>query len=634
MTEALNLIKEKISEIKSKNRKKLTYKIPNLWLEPYSKERTIEEVHPYEFFLNKIHEIEEMAKVSKPLLPDSDWVPEAVVYNLFPRFTAAFDHDADGSLALPANEDGFRETGTMLKCLALLPYFKSLRVNTIYMLPVTSIGIDGRKGTLGSPYAIRNPYKLDDNLAEPWLDLGVEIEMKAFIDAAHSLGMKVVMEFVFRTASIDSDLALEHPDWFYWIKSKIKDREDDPKNERRYGPPVFTRKELEKIYAKVNNGELKKLPEPHDKHIEMFQATPQKTARVEDKIRGLLNKKIECRVPGAFSDWPPDDVQPVWSDVTYLKLYDHPDFNYMAYNTVRMYDLKLMKNEYKVKELWENIINIIPHYQYEYGIDGVMIDMGHALPTELRSAIINKAREINPDFVFWEENFTLTQNSVDDGYDAVVGYMPFDQHIPHKMNEIIRMMTNKNNPIDFYATPETHNTPRAASRPGGCDFSRAAWVINCFLPTMLFIHTGYELGETMPVNTGLGFDHEQIKEYPPGKLPLFSEAVLPWDQPGMQEFMRHIFEIREKYRQSSDDNDRIQIIENHIDGLVLFKRIYRNSELLIALNMSPDNDLAGKVMIDIKGKAIYTISGKKIKYDDHQILLELKPFEFSINEIK
>ena len=77
---------------------------------------------------------------------------------MFVRTTAAFDHNGNGKLDLPLNERGFRETGTFLKAIAMLPYIKRLGATVIHLLPITSIGQDGNKGTLGSPYAIRNPY--------------------------------------------------------------------------------------------------------------------------------------------------------------------------------------------------------------------------------------------------------------------------------------------------------------------------------------------------------------------------------------------------------------------------------------------------------------------------------------------
>ena len=97
-------------------------------------------------------------------------------------------------------------------------------VNTIHLLPITSVGSDGNKGTLGSPYAIKNPYEIDPNLAEPNLGVGADNEFAAFVEAAHHLGMRVVVEFVFRTSAKDGDWVAEHPEWYYWIKAKIEDR--------------------------------------------------------------------------------------------------------------------------------------------------------------------------------------------------------------------------------------------------------------------------------------------------------------------------------------------------------------------------------------------------------------------------
>ena len=144
-----------------------------------------------------------------------------MIYNVCVRtHGAAFDHNGNGELDLPVNSEGFRETGTFLKAMAMLPYIKRLGANTVHLLPITSIGHDGNKGTLGSPYAIRNPYELDETLGEPSLGLDVKTECKAFVEAAHRLGLRVVVEFVFRTAAKDGDWVKEHPEWLYWIKER------------------------------------------------------------------------------------------------------------------------------------------------------------------------------------------------------------------------------------------------------------------------------------------------------------------------------------------------------------------------------------------------------------------------------
>ena len=178
-------------------------------------------MHPYAYYLGIVKKIKAAKAPKRPAPSGGEWTHDAVIYNIFVRTTTAFDHNGNGALDLPLNSEGFRETGTFLKAMAMLPYIKRLGANTVHLLPITSIGHDGNKGTLGSPYAIRNPYELDENLSEPSLGLDVKTEFQAFVEAAHRLGLRVVVEFVFRTAAKDGDWVKEHPEWMYWIKETV-----------------------------------------------------------------------------------------------------------------------------------------------------------------------------------------------------------------------------------------------------------------------------------------------------------------------------------------------------------------------------------------------------------------------------
>ncbi|MFW5701720.1 MAG: alpha-amylase, partial [Bacteroidota bacterium] len=483
-----------------------------------------------------------------------------------------------------------------------------------------------------------NPLELDENLAEPALGLDAETEFAAFAEAVHQAGMDLVAEFVFRTASLDSDLAIKHPEWFYWIDASVENRPPDSNDPDKYGPPVFDSETLEEIKDKVNNNDFGELPQPTKIYRELFRSAPEKAERKGDKIRGY-RKNQELRIPGAFADWPPDDNQPVWSDVTYLKLYDHPDYNYIAYNTVRMYDEALAREKFRQRDLWTYIQSIVPDYIDRFDIDGVMVDMGHALPEKLRSGLIAKARDRKEGFLFWEENFVLDPKSVRDGYDAAIGYLPFDEHIPYKMKELIHRIASGNCPIDFFATAESHNTPRAASRPGGVAFSKMAWTINAFLPTIQFIHSGVELGEKRPVNTGLGFTDEQIRRHPSSELPLFSAAALDWDSPDeFTEYIKCINLIREKYikdRPNSLENGICEVGVDH-DKVVAFIRRTRGEmpDLLIVANMSqdkieharldPGNDYSRVKMID---------ESNRYEMIDGGIAIDLEAWDAKIMEI-
>lgn len=510
----LNAIINKFEILKSKSYDS-KFCVPSLWLEQFDDASQTIDINPCDYFIGRLERIKQISEMPKSATSSS------IVYNMFVRLAAAFDHNNSNNLENEYCQ--FKQTGTFLKAISMLPYLKSLGVGTIYLLPITSIGYFGNKGNLGSPYSIKNHYSLDENLSEPLLEMTVEEQFKAFIEAARLLDMKIILEFVFRTSSLDSELAIEHPDWFYWIKDSGS----------AFLPPKFEEEELAEIKLKIESDDLSELPAPSESYIEMFDTPEGKPFfNEEGKILAKSKNGELLTIPNAFADWPPDDKQPLWSDVTYLKLYDNPKFNYIAYNTVRMYDEELSKEKYENKSLWHHLTNVIPYYIENFDIDGVMIDMGHSLPTKLRNEITEKARSLKKDFIFWEENFSVTKKSKDEGYDAVLGYVPFDAHIPWKLKGIIRDFANKSFPIDFFLTPETHNTKRAAMREGGVEFSKLIWCILSFFPSLKFIHNGFELGETTPVNTGLGFEPEELSAYPAKKLPLFSTAVLDWTNPG------------------------------------------------------------------------------------------------------
>ena len=332
------------------------------------------------------------------------------------RLTTAYDHNNDGEIGglstdITLNTESIRETGTFLKTIVILPYLKQLGINTIHLLPITSIGNYGNKGDLGSPYAIKNAYKIDESLADPLIYLPVEDQFKAFVEAAHILDMRVVLEFVLRTSSKDADWIKTNPEWFYWINNTISDQD--------FTSPEFKKEELEKI-LKVPDGDGEYIaPDKNYKNNFSIPPKPQ-DIKSEDcntnKYIGKVGNK-DVKIPGAFADWPPDDIQPAWSDVTYLRMYNYPydkeeNFNYIAYNTIRYYDPKLAKIENANTELWNMIKNVIPHYQKNFGIDGVMIDMGHALPSELKQQMISVVRDVDDDFAFWDENFEIKQSKL------------------------------------------------------------------------------------------------------------------------------------------------------------------------------------------------------------------------------
>ena len=358
----------------------------------------------------------------------------------------------------------------------------------------------------------------------------------------------------------------------------------------------------------------------------------------EGRYIGRLSDGTRVRIPGAFADWPPDDNQPPWGDVTYLRMYTHPDFNYIGYNTIRMYDTRLTQKEFVTRALWDKIVGIIPYYQNEFGIDGVMIDMGHALPMELKAEMVGEARKKDADFAFWDENFAITQKSRDEGYNAVFGYLWVDEHHPEKMKAFFGRLATESFPIPFFGTPENHNTPRAASRPGGTAYARWSFVVNCFLPAVPFIHSGFELAEKYPINTGLDFTVEQIRQLPSERLPLFSEYGYNWlSHEEFTRFVSAVLALRARYKPLVIDPSPSTFRILHVDNpaVLAFARVPPHGGPGIAIAGNTDFRSPAEFRLPLQSgnhPVTNLIDGRQIALRDGVIAATLAPGECIIIE--
>lgn len=89
-----------------------------------------------------------------------------------------------------------------------LDRIQSLGVDIIWLMPIHPIGETARKGTLGSPYAIR-----DYRAVNP--EYGTLQDFVSLVEDIHLRGMKCIIDVVYNHTSPDSRLAQEHPEWFY-----------------------------------------------------------------------------------------------------------------------------------------------------------------------------------------------------------------------------------------------------------------------------------------------------------------------------------------------------------------------------------------------------------------------------------
>jgi glycosidase len=98
--------------------------------------------------------------------------------------------------------------GTFQALRSDLARIRALGVDIIWLMPIHPIGEKARKGTMGSPYAIR-----DYRAVNP--EYGTVQDLKELVAHIHQLGMKCIIDVVYNHTSPDSVLAQEHPEWFY-----------------------------------------------------------------------------------------------------------------------------------------------------------------------------------------------------------------------------------------------------------------------------------------------------------------------------------------------------------------------------------------------------------------------------------
>jgi glycosidase len=122
-----------------------------------------------------------------PALQSADWVREATIYSVYVR--------------------SFSPEGTFAGLERRLPELKKLGVTVLWLLPIHPVGVRNRKGTLGSPYAVRDYYGINP-------EFGTMADFKRLLAAVHRQGMRLVIDLVANHTSWDSKLLTDHPDWF------------------------------------------------------------------------------------------------------------------------------------------------------------------------------------------------------------------------------------------------------------------------------------------------------------------------------------------------------------------------------------------------------------------------------------
>lgn len=145
----------------------------------------------------------EPAKLSKPIMPQ--WAENGVLYEINVR-----QYSSQGNLA------GVEHA---------IPKIKSLGADILWLMPIFPIGEKNRKGSLGSPYSVRDYQRVNP-------DYGTLDDLKKLVSTAHAQGLKVILDWVPNHTSWDNVWMDSHPDFY----TKYKGEFTVPLNE--HGEPI------------------------------------------------------------------------------------------------------------------------------------------------------------------------------------------------------------------------------------------------------------------------------------------------------------------------------------------------------------------------------------------------------------
>lgn len=105
------------------------------------------------------------------------------------------------------NTRQFTPEGTFQAAESHLPRLKDLGVDILWLMPINEIGLKNRKGTLGSPYSVRDYYSVNP-------EFGTLDDLKHFVHAAHGMDMRVILDWVPNHTAWDNVLVDAHPEWY------------------------------------------------------------------------------------------------------------------------------------------------------------------------------------------------------------------------------------------------------------------------------------------------------------------------------------------------------------------------------------------------------------------------------------
>ncbi|WP_234461981.1 alpha-amylase family glycosyl hydrolase [Pedobacter segetis] len=430
------------------------------------------------------------------------------------------------------------------------------------------------KGIAGSPYAIRDYYDVDPDLA-----VNVPNRMQEFenlVQRTHAAGLKVIIDFV-----------PNHVARGYHSNVKPKGVEDFGEND-----------DTTKSFSPKNdfyylNGQNFMVPD--------IDKVPNPT----DSLKDYQFNESPAKATGnnSFSAKPKDDDWYETIKLNYGVDYQNGEKTYFD----------------PIPPVWVKMKDILVYWSKK-GVDGFRCDVAEMVPVEFWQWMIPQVKKEKPDLIFIGEAYNpkvysqyLNQGGFDYLYDKVGLYDALKKLIRNQPDADVAAISQAKNEVQGFDDKmlrflENHDEERIASKgfAGDANFALPAMVVTATLgKSPVMVYFGQEVGEPAKGIEGFGKDDNRTTIFDYWGVPnhqkwmnngLFDGGQLDENQKDLREFYKNLLKISSQ-NEAISNGDFYEVPQQEINNnrVYAYFRYTNDQRLLIISNFNRTESFEGKI---------------------------------------
>lgn len=438
-------------------------------------------VNPYDFYMFTYEQMFLKKELKDHRSFSKTWLTENNSYYMIMKSVSAYDHDRDDTMT-GINLYGFKDGGTFLKTIALLPMYERLGIKTIILQQPFSRCKTRNAHDYASPYAVYDFNELDSDLYDPMIsEMSLEEQYYAFLEACHVYGIYVIFEYCPGLVGYENTYIETHPEWFYWIKKEAYPTYDAPVLRHL---PLCIQPHARILKDYYNSKEIKT-------HIDQF----------------VFYDEGGCIAP-VFTDTINANVK-IDKDLTMMRFYEDLHSNvpnkklkehapYISADIIRK-DLYPARNVNV--DVWNLVTDTALTIQNKYLSDGIYFVKPYLIPEKLQKELVKKVKQNNKNFkmIVEENNLNEAVHWKRKGFDMISGNSGYEIIGSDMYGFQTAAYHIKDCALPVFAASETYDSIRCMYSKGIVGQSLYT-VMSHFIPNASpLLYNGQEMYEVQPL---------------------------------------------------------------------------------------------------------------------------------------